>query len=234
MDIEMWGDRGSGVLKHTPLLLEAAMHGAFGDIVEYSRGEVYNALFTFLSGKVDKAFFEENKELFLKKYLVCMSYEWEEFLCAQPNVDAVLKRHAMKPKSEASPKTINEIPEGYILSLFDEDAFNSHPFGHGANYTDYEDFKTRGSGAVVRYKGEIVASASSFLTFERDIELDVSTKPEHQRRGLADACINLMLSDCAKRGITVHWDAQNESSLKLAVSHGFELDQDYAVWILGK
>ena len=58
------------------------------------------------------------------------------------------------------------------------------------------------------------------------------TSPDHRRKGLADRCVDLMMNDCASRGITVHWDAQNEPSTRMAVSHGFEIEQDYAVYLL--
>ena len=41
-----------------------------------------------------------------------------------------------------------------------------------------------------------------------------------------------MLQDCMRRGITVHWDAQNEVSRHLAEKFGFEAETAYSVyWI---
>ena len=77
---------------------------------------------------------------------------------------------------------------------------------------------------------EIVAAASSFLSLEGEIELDVSTKEAHREKGLAKACIARMLRDCMERGITVHWDAQNEVSRHLAEKFGFEAETKYSVY----
>ena len=138
----------------------------------------------------------------------------------------------MRPRLGGAVKALAPLPEGYELSVYDEAAFTAHAFGHGANYADFEAFRENGSGAVVRFEGKIVASASSFLSFHQHVELDVFTSPDHRRKGLADRCVDLMMNDCASRGITVHWDAQNEPSTRMAVSHGFEIEQDYAVYLL--
>ena len=80
--------------------------------------------------------------------------------------------------------------------------------------------------------GEIVSSASSFLSLDREIELDVSTKESHRGKKLATACVARMLKDCMERGITVHWDAQNDVSRHLAEKFGFEIETGYPVYWL--
>ena len=37
---------------------------------------------------------------------------------------------------------------------------------------------------------------------------------------------------CAARGLTIHWDAQNDASVHMAEQHGFLPEQDYAVYVL--
>lgn len=232
MDIALWTSSESGVLRKPSLLLNACRGKAFGSIIEYPGGKIENALFTYLSGVPDAKFVNLHPELFLGKYLVCMSSEWEEFLRSSPDIAAVMRRRMMCPMNTSSSKNIRPLPDDYTVSPYDEDTFNSHPFEHGKNYADFTDFLKNGSGAKAQYKGETVASASSFITFGSDVELDVSTAPEHRRKGLADSCVASMLCDCALRGFTVHWDAQNDASANMAISHGFVPEQDYAVWIL--
>ena len=78
--------------------------------------------------------------------------------------------------------------------------------------------------------GEVTASASSFLSLDGEAELDVSTREEHRGKGLARACTARMLQDCMERGITVHWDAQNEISRHMAERFGFEQETVYTVY----
>ena len=232
MNIELWHGEGSGVLRTASLLLKCCRANAFGTHADYPGGSVDSALFTYLSGAPDAAFFAAHPELFFGQYLVCMSGEWERFLRAQPSLDTVLARRMMRPLCAASPKALRPLPEGYRLSPFDKAAFAQRPFGHGGNYADYAEFARYGSGAVVWYRDGIVASASSFITLGSEVELDVSTDERHRRKGLADHCVASMLEDCAARGLWVHWDAQNTASARMAQSHGFAPEQDYAVYLL--
>ena len=105
-----------------------------------------------------------------------------------------------------------------------------HPFSHGKNYSSWAAFRAEGSGAVIYYGGEIVASASSFLSLSGEVELDVSTSESHREKKLATACVARMLRDCMRRGITVHWDAENEVSRHLAEIFGFEIEKEYSVY----
>lgn len=231
LDIEMWNKKDSGVVKNLPLLLQANLAGKFGRIDRYREGSVNQSLFTFLCGKPSESFIGAHPELFYNQWLVCMSSEWEEYLRKQP-LEMVLRRMLMKPLCQRSEKELPALPEGCVLSSYTPELFAGHPFGHGANYADFADFSEHGAGAVVLAGDKVVASASSFLTFGQEVELDVSVLPEYRRKGLADHCIAQMMSDCAARGLTVHWDAQNIPSYNLAKAHGFVLEQDYAVYVL--
>ena len=80
-----------------------------------------------------------------------------------------------------------------------------------------------------------MSSASSFLSLDGEIELDVSTKEAHRGKELATACVARMLKNCMERGITVHWDAQNDVSRHLAEKFGFEIETGYPVyWLLSE
>ena len=230
--VEVWNKNESGVLREETLLLRACRAGAYGNRIIYDNGGVYQAYFTYLCGQPDEALFEDEPELFFDKSLVCMSPEWEDFIRRQPALDAVLLRRLMKPLCKPSIKALSPLPEGYRLDPFDADAFRAHPYRHGLIYDSYESFLKHGSGAVVRYEDSIVASASSHLTFENHVELDVTTDAGHRQKGLADHCVAAMLNDCASRGLTVHWDAQNTPSMNMARGHGFALQQEFAVYRL--
>ena len=122
--------------------------------------------------------------------------------------------------------------EGSRLTGMDEAAFEKHPFSHGENYDSWDPFQAEGSGAVAYCGKEIVAAASSFLSLDGEVELDVSTKEEHQGKGLATHCITRMLQDCMERGLIVHWDAQNDISRHIAQKFGFEIEAEYTVYWL--
>ena len=138
----------------------------------------------------------------------------------------------MAPRKEFKSGADCGLPVGFEVRSFDEHIFSQHPFSHGENYPSFEEFQKYGSGAAVLHGNQIVSSASSFLSYRGEVELDVSTDMAFRRMGLAAACVRQMLYDCQKRGIPVHWDAQNEASRRLAEKFGFHIQKTYWVYIL--
>ena len=215
-----------------PLLYKAAQNAVYGQRYEYEKGNISDALFVFLDGIPSPDSIDTIDKNYRKRPLVCLTDEWEEYIKkAYPNAQ-IYKRYMMKPACHFKTKGSTSLPGEFKLALFDKKAFELHPFSHGENYSSFEEFQKHGLGAVVWHNGEIVSSASSFLSFNNEVELDVSTKEAYRQKGLASACISLMLQNCEQRGITVHWDAQNETSLHLAEKFGFEKDFHYFVYFL--
>lgn len=217
-----------------PLLYRAALQGVFGKREEYSRSSIADALFVYLDGEPEPESAARVDSNFRVRPLVCLTDTWEERIRTQYPDAAVYRRTVMKPACRfIIPESI-EIPEGYRLAGMDEAAFEQHPFSHGENYSCWGAFRAEGSGAAVDYGGEIVAAASSFLSLDGEVEMDISTKEAHRRKNLATACTARMLEDCMERGITVHWDAQNDISRHLAEKFGFEAETEYSVYWLPK
>ena len=217
---------------NTPLLYRAALQGVFGKRTESGRGSITDALFVYLDGEPEEESIARLDSHFRNRPLVCLTQAWEERIRAQYPDAAIYRRTMMKPACRfILPENI-EIPEGYRLAEMDEAAFEQHPFSHGKNYSCWAAFQAEGSGAVVYCSGEIAAAASSFLSLDGEIELDVSTKETHRGRKLATACVARMLRDCMERGIIVHWDAQNDVSRHLAEKFGFEAEQEYSIFWL--
>ena len=215
-----------------PLLYQATMQGVFGKREQFSRGSITDALFVYLDGEPEPESVARVDSRFRNRPLVCLTDAWEEHIRAQYPDAAVYRRTMMKPACRFILPENTELPEGYLLAGMDEAAFEQHPFSHGEHYSGWAAFQAEGSGATAYYGEKIVAAASSFLSMKNEIELDVSTQEDHRGKKLATACIARMLQDCMKRGITVHWDAQNEISRHLAEKFGFEAEQEYSVYWL--
>lgn len=208
------------------------MRGAFGKRTAFSRGSITEALFVYLDGEPETESIAEVAADFRDRPLVCLSKAWQDQINAQYPDAAIYRRTVMKPsRGFTLPKNI-EIPDGCRLADMDEAAFERHPFSHGENYASWTVFQAEGSGAVVYDGEEIVASASSFLSLNGEVELDVSTKESYRGKKLATACVARMLRDCMRRGIAVHWDVQNDISRHLAEKFGFETETDYSVYWL--
>ena len=214
------------------LLYRAARQGVFGKYEQFSRSSITDALFVYLDGEPEPESIERVDSYFRNRPLVCLTKVWEEHIKARYPDAAIYRRTMMKPACCFIVPDHAELPEGYRLTGMDEAAFEQHPFSHGENYPCWAAFQSEGSGAVVYHGGEIVAAASSFLNVNNEVELDVSTLEDHRGKKLATACVARMLQDCMQRGITVHWDAQNDVSRHLAEKFGFEAEQEYSVYWL--
>ncbi len=213
-----------------PLLYRAALRGVFGKRELYSRSGITDALFVYLEGEPEEESIARIDSYFRGRPLVCLTDAWEERINAVYPDAAVYRRTMMKPARRFIIPDSVDIPEGYRLTAMDEAAFEQHPFSHGKNYSCWADFRADGSGAVVYHGGEIAAAASSFLSLNGEIEMDVSAKEAHRGKKLATACVARMLRDCMERGIVVHWDAQNDISRHLAEKFGFEAETEYSVY----
>lgn len=94
------------------------------------------------------------------------------------------------------------------------------------------DFLARGLGFVVIRDGLPVAGASSYAACEGAIEIEIDTRPDVRRQGLAAACGARLILECLDRGIYPGWDAHDRRSLSLAEKLGYELDRPYrAYWV---
>ena len=212
------------------LLYRAAQEGVFGSLTRFERGSIADALFVYLDGTPELKSVEALAAGYLSRPWVCLTGAWESLIRNQFPHARVYMRTLMKPAWWFSFPTQRTLPGNCRLAAMDEEAFNAHPFGYGANYPFYGAFQAEGSGAVIRRNGEIIASASSFLSLDGEVELDVFTAEAYRGMGLATACAAAMLRDCMARGITVHWDAQNAASRRLAEKLGFVTDWEYPVY----
>ena len=213
-----------------PLLYQAAMQNVYGKQEQFTRSSITDALFVYLDGEPEPESIARVESHFRNRPLVCMTDVWEEQIKAQYPDAAVYWRTMMKPACRFTIPENTELPKGYFLTGMDKVSFEQHPFSHGENYSSFAAFQAEGSGAVIRRNGEIIASASSFLSLDGEVELDVFTAEVYRGLGLATACAAAMLRDCMARGITVHWDAQNAASRRLAEKLGFVTDREYPVY----
>ena len=212
------------------LIFRAAQAGLYGKTFSFSQGSITDALFVFLNGKPEEESLAALERQFMARPWVCLTEAWEKSIKSHFQNLQIFTRYMMKPQSSFPFPLLEPLPKEYQLEVMNEVAFNQHPFGHGENYSSYSQFAAEGASAVVCKNGEIVASASSFLSLKGELELDVSTKEEHRVLGLATACISKMLEQCMNKGFTVHWDAQNETSKHLAQKFGFEVEEEYCVF----
>lgn len=99
-----------------------------------------------------------------------------------------------------------------------------------AQYTDFEQYQRIGLGVVAFKDGQPVAGASSYSSYRGGIEIEIDTKAEYRRQGLASACGAKLILECKKRGLYPSWDAQNLWSVALAKKLGYRFDHEYTAY----
>lgn len=100
-------------------------------------------------------------------------------------------------------------------------------------FSSAEDFLAEGLGfAAIQRGGLLVAGASSYAACGGAIEIEIDTRPDFRRQGLAAACGAKLILECRKRGLYPGWDAHDSRSLALAEKLGYRLERPYrAYWV---
>lgn len=147
-------------------------------------------------------------------------------------------RYAMQlnPKTvdkESLRATTRKLPEGCALLGMDEEIYEMAMKDAWSRdlcsfFADADDYVERGIGFCVLHGEELVAGASSFSIYDGGIEVQISTRDDHRRMGLARACGAALVLACVSQSRMPCWDAANEASLALAQSLGYTLKNEYS------
>ncbi|MFT3983058.1 MAG: GNAT family N-acetyltransferase [Lachnospiraceae bacterium] len=76
----------------------------------------------------------------------------------------------------------------------------------------------------------LVAGAYSYAFYKGGIEVEIDTKEEERRKGLALVCAVKLIMECLERGLYPSWDAHNKESLALAEKLGYVFDKKYPAY----
>lgn len=123
----------------------------------------------------------------------------------------------------------------YQVKLIDEEIFlqtRRQPWATDftSQFVDYQDYHRRGMGAAVLHNGNLVSGASSYTVYREGIEIEIGTKQDYRRQGLAAVCGARLILECMKRGLYPSWDAQNKWSVALAEKLGYHFDRAYPAY----
>ncbi|MDD3336973.1 MAG: GNAT family N-acetyltransferase [Eubacteriales bacterium] len=93
-----------------------------------------------------------------------------------------------------------------------------------------QDFLSHGLGVVAVQNGELVGGASSFIYYSKGIEIEVDTRKDKRRQGIAAACCAKLILACLEKGLYPSWDAANRESVQLALKLGYQEKGPYWVY----
>jgi len=130
---------------------------------------------------------------------------------------------------------VDKLPEGYTLVPLDERLYyrtkeEDWSFDFCGQFPTYADFLQRGFGLIVLHEGQPVSGASSYSVYREGIEIEIDTKPEYRRKGLATVVGAALILECLSRGLYPSWDAANRESVALSEKLGYHFDREYVTY----
>ncbi|HNX15049.1 MAG TPA: GNAT family N-acetyltransferase [Oscillospiraceae bacterium] len=131
-----------------------------------------------------------------------------------------------------------DLPDGFYIKPIDETIYDllnkeSSLLGLIENFPSKSEFLSKGFGIAAMYNSRPIAGASSYIVYDDGIEIEIETKPEYRRRGLASACGAQLILECLDKGIYPSWDAANMPSCLLAQKLGYAFAGEYRSYSIG-
>lgn len=201
--------------------------------------------FCFLAGEPNKELLAYKPESFASNFIIMVpeSEAWSALIekhykeGAERNFRFAIKKNTGNFNKEKMERVIADIPTGLELKMIDEKLYNaclSEEWSRDfvSNYKDYAMFEKLGLGALMVKKdtGEIVAGASSYSTYKDGIEIEIVTREDYRKQGLAYRCASKLILECLKRKLYPSWDARTRISVALAEKLGYEYSHEYVAY----
>ncbi len=227
---------------------QGIMGEAYVDDTEHPEAAiVYVNDFAFAAGKPCERLVQDWYDEKVSDFAIIIAREesWNEiFQAVGKDKCERVERYAIKKEKDCFDMEklkgfIEQLDSRYELKLIDEVIYNeckkydwSEEFVQG--YKSYEEFHKYALGVVAFCDGEMVAGASSYSSYIGGIEVEIDTKEEYRRKGLATACGAKLILECLDRGLYPSWDAQNKWSVALAEKLGYHYSHTYTAYEMWK
>lgn len=129
------------------------------------------------------------------------------------------------------------IPEGAVIvkidgALYHEVLKEDWSRDFCVNFDDEAHFLTDGLGYVAVKDDEIISGCSAYGVSAGMMEIQIRTRKDYRRQGLALACASAFLRDCLTRGVVPNWAPSNQHLVELAEKMGYVYENEYQVYQL--
>lgn len=195
--------------------------------------------FAFFAGKPsEELVLREVKE---GKILTPQNEAWASCIekCLKDKVKPALRYAILKEENVFDKERLKyfaaSLPQGYEIKMIDHEMYHlclkeEWSADLVKQFESFEYFSRYALGVVAVKDGWIAAGASSYSAYDKGIEIEVDTKEEHRRKGLATACAAQLILKCLEKGLYPSWDAANLWSVALAEKLGYHRGEDYMVY----
>ena len=227
-------------------LIWSCLQGIMGEIHTNSTEDGAMAIlgdFAFFAGNSSEELVKFKPESFLQDFIIMVPQnddwaklieQWYEKKPKSGTTYAIKKEKDIFDVSKLE-KAVLGVPTGYELRLLEEQEYALCRNNGWANdlvsqFKDYDTYKKLGLGVVILKDGELVAGASSYSRYKEGIEIEIDTREDHRRKGLAYACGAKLILECLKKNLYPSWDAQNKWSVALAEKLGYHFSHEYTAY----
>lgn len=227
-------------------IIWSCLQGIMGEVHTNSAEDAAMAIlgdFAFYAGNPSEELVRFKPESCRQSFMIMVpeNEEWAELIekCYGDKAGKVT-RYAIKKEPDVFDtakleQAVLGLPEGYELKVIEEQEFNLCKSNNWAldlvsQYKDYDLYKRLGLGVVALKDGELVAGASSYSVYDKGIEIEIDTRQDHRRKGLAYACGAKLILECLRKNLYPSWDAQNKWSVALAEKLGYHFSHEYTAY----
>ena len=212
-----------------PLLLSALLGTGGRAFASGASAFVWARDFVFLAGPADGALFSQAAALLPPGFVTFSGPDaWLDAAMAWGAKEEMTRYDLMTPAAFDRPRLLSlaRPPQGYDLLLGDgeiyarcrEEAWSRDLV---SAFPDADSFQRSSLLACAVEAGKPVSGCGVYARWGAGVEIEIDTHPLRRGQGLATACGALFLLNCMDRGLRPHWDAMNETSLRIAQTLGF-------------
>lgn len=229
-------------------LIWSCLQNVMGEIYVSSAEHPLSAMailgdFCFFAGVPDCELVQYKPQSCNREFIIMVpqNEDWSVLIeqCYQEKAKRVI-RYAIKKEEDIFNRdmlqeVIQPLPEDYEIKMMDEELFYQCREMEWcrdwvSQYDNYEMYQKHGLGVVILKDGFPVSGASSYSGYLSGIEIEIDTKKEYRRQGLAFICGARLILECLARGWYPSWDAQNKWSVALAEKLGYHFDHEYPAY----
>lgn len=228
-------------------MIWSCLQGIMGDIYSdpqkgYASAKAVAGDFYCFAGKAERELLlyypEGEKPEFA--IFVPQTKEWETLIENTYDTAKKITRFAFKkydnhfdiPKLR---QAVDSLEKEFDIQMIDETLYNKCKSEEWSldlvsRYSTFKMYQKLGVGVVILHGDEIVSGASSYSTYDKGIEVEVDTREDYRKRGLAYVAASYLIIECDKRGLFPSWDAHTKTSARLAEKLGYIFDYKYSAY----
>ena len=176
-------------------------------------------------------------------FLYPQDERWADWLEEQfPAQLRIVTRYALKKDEhhfdlEKLRNYVKSVPKGVRIRRIDERLYHQVMREEWSrdlcsNFDTAERFLEYAFGYVALKGRELIAGCSCYGVSEGMMEIEVDTRKDWRRQGLALACSAAFVLECLDKGLVPNWDAVNLQSVGLAEKLGYVFEREYQVYRL--